>query len=810
MSTPSLTKRTWAFLASATIGLSGVAGVPAAFAAETNSHISAGEVAAASEQSLQDVTVNWGLKKSFRSYINGPFSQGSQELTGVTTNEDGSYHFTSAEGTVANGEYSVTFTGSSIHYTAHHGLLEVIISDLSVTIKDGVGTVRANIQSRPYNGNTTPNDLVETKNMTLGTFNASGLKVEGNTITLPSVDEENGTRVKLSEEATGAFAGFYKAGQELDALGFSATIVTKEAPAPTAKPSPEPSNEPTVAPTAEPSNEPTAAPSSAPTSEAPKPADPKPADPKPAEPTSAAPSAAPTSEAPKPAESSSAAPSSPAATTEPKREEKVTGNVVESGTLSWDIRESFLKYLTSFAHGSVNVDGLEKTAAGGLKYTQASGVYNPETKTGQINFAGTAEFTGHNGQLKSTIKNMRLVVVNGKGTLVADVDALTRDGKSVSKTGLAIAEVDLSGASVKDGVFSAQNAAVALTDEGSEVLFAGQYRGADNAMAPLSFSVKLSEQTAENTVEVPRVSESKSSDNKGSENGSSDNSSSNSSGNSGANGSGSNGSAGTSGSVSNGGSSSNGSVSNNPAQPVCVPVTRTREVQEQGASDGTIKSANLGWGVRDSFRNYVRGGIANGSWELNGTSYSSDAFNWSNGTGTFKGGKGSISFSGSVRFTGHHGILDTTIANPRLEINGNSGTLYATMNSNDPSGKATNYGEVALLKVDLSGLQSSSDAVSVNGAATTLTAEGAKAFAGFYDAGKDMAPLSFSAAINGAKTTTKTVSETVYEGEGCDPVTGKPLASTGASGVEGTLVAGFIAVAAGAGTVVYTRRRKKA
>ena len=791
MSTPSLTKRTWAFLASATIGLSGVAGVPAAFAAETNSHVSAGEVTAASEQSLQDVTVNWGLKKSFRSYINGPFSQGSQELTGVTTNEDGSYHFTSAEGTVANGEYSVTFTGSSIHYTAHHGLLEVIISDLSVTIKDGVGTVRANVQSRPYNGNTTPNDLVETKNMTLGTFNASGLKVEGNTITLPSVDEENGTRVKLSEEATGAFAGFYKAGQELDALGFSATIVTKEAPAP----SPEPSAEPSTEPSAEPTAAPTAEPSSAPTSEAPKPAEPKPA-----EPTSAAPSAAPTS----------AAPSSPAATTEPKREEKVTGNVVESGTLSWDIRESFLKYLTGFAHGSVNVEGMEKTAAGGFKYTQASGVYNPETKTGQINFAGTAEFTGHNGQLKSTIKNMRLVVVNGKGTLVADVDALTRDGKSVSKTGLAIAEVDLSGASVKDGVFSAQNAAVALTAEGSEVLFAGQYRGADNAMAPLSFSVKLSEQTAENTVEVPRVSENKSSDNKGSENGSSDNSSSNSSDSSGANGSGSNGSAGTSGSVSNGGSSSNGSVSNNPAQPVCVPVTRTREVQEQGASDGTIKSANLGWGVRDSFRNYVRGGIANGSWELNGTSYSSDAFNWSNGTGTFKGGKGSISFSGSVRFTGHHGILDTTIANPRLEINGNSGTLYATMNSNDPSGKATNYGEVALLKVDLSGLQSSSDAVSVNGAATTLTAEGAKAFAGFYDAGKDMAPLSFSAAINGAKTTTKTVSETVYEGEGCDPVTGKPLASTGASGVEGTLVAGFIAVAAGAGTVVYTRRRKKA
>ena len=625
------------------------------------------------------------------------------------------------------------------------------------------------------------------------------------------------TKVKLSAEATSVFAGFYQAGQELDTLAFSAKLVTKQAPAPEkpADPTPEPTQPAQPAPETSKPADPTPEPSQ------PAPEQSKPAEmpePQPSQTSEAPasnpskPSEAPSSQpAPQPSQSSEAAkpaPAQPPATDAAPRTDvpKGQGHIIESGNLTWNIRDSFLHYLNTIARGNITVEGLSKNAAGGLDFTSASGSYDEATKTGQINFAGTAEFTGHNGQLKSTIKNMRLVVVNGKGTLVADVDALTLDGKSVSKTGLVFAEVDLSGASVKDGVFSAQNAAVTLTDEGSTVLFAGQYRGADKAMAPLSFSVKLSEQTAENTVEIPRVSESSTSDNKGSENGSSNEGSSNS----GANGSGSNGSAGTSGSVSNGGSSSNGSVSSNPAQPVCVPVTRTREVQDQDASDGTIKSANLGWGVRDSFRNYVRGGIANGSWELNGTSYSSDAFNWSNGTGTFKGGKGSISFSGSVRFTGHHGILDTTIANPRLEINGNSGTLYATMNSNDPSGKATNYGEVALLKVDLSGLQSSSDAVSVNGAATTLTAEGAKAFAGFYDAGKDMAPLSFSAAINGAKTTTKTVSETVYEGEGCDPVTGKPLASTGASGVEGTLVAGFIAVAAGAGTVVYTRRRKKA
>ena len=68
-----------------------------------------------------------------------------------------------------------------------------------------------------------------------------------------------------------------------------------------------PTAEPLQRPSAEPSNKPT----SAPTSEAPKPTDP----------TSAAPSAEP-----------SPGTFLPAATTEPKREEKVTGNVVESGT----------------------------------------------------------------------------------------------------------------------------------------------------------------------------------------------------------------------------------------------------------------------------------------------------------------------------------------------------------------------------------------------------------------------------------------------------------------------------------------------
>ena len=278
----------------------------------------------------------------------------------------------------------------------------------------------------------------------------------------------------------------------------------------------------------------------------------------------------------------------------------------------------------------------------------------------------------------------------------------------------------------------------------------------------------------------------------------------------------------------NGGKSGSfSSVSKNPAQPVCTPVTVTKQVPVKAAknapaasADGKVASADLGWGVRDSFRNYIRGGIANGSWDLNGTTYSNNAFQWAKGTGSFKDGKGSISFTGSVHFTGHHGILDTTISNPRLEINGKTAVLYATMVGNDMDGKSHNYGEVALLNVDVSGLQVSGDKISISGAGTTITAEGAKAFAGFYEAGKDMAPLSFSASLSGAQPagntaktqTTQTVTETVYQGQGCDSLNARGshgrLAHTGASGVEVGVASGLASLVAGISAVLYTRRRK--
>ena len=857
-------KRSWAFLASAAVGLSGIAATPAlANQPAPTAQIVSEQAPAAASQSLQDASVDWGVKSSFRRYITGPVAGGSQELTGATSNADGSYHFTAAEGTVeADGSYHVKFTGSSVKYTGHHGVLEVTISDLELVIKDGQGSLYANISERPYNGNTTPNPPVQHDHTLIGTFDASSLKNEGGQLTLAASDA---TKVKLSTEATSVFAGFYQAGQELDALAFSAKLVTKQAPAPEkpADPTPEPSQPAQPAPEPTQPEQPAPEPSK-PADPAPEPAQPAPEQSKPAETpapqpsqsseapapqpsqTSEAPasnpskpSEAPSSQpAPQPSQSSEAAkpaPAQPPATDAAPRTDvpKGQGHIIESGNLTWNIRDSFLHYLNTIARGNITVEGLSKNAAGGLDFTSASGSYDEATKTGQINFAGKVHISGHHGQLNSSFENTRLVIKEGKGYLVVDAEALNMQGENRTFKDLVLAEVDLSGATLENNVLSAKNAAVTVTVEGSEAIFAGQYNDADKrAMAPLSFSAKLGSQLVENKVTDTTV--------KGSNTGSG-------SANLGNNANAGIGGTNFGGSVNNGGGSAshsrNGStpaahpnggksgsfssVSKNPAQPVCTPVTVTKQVPVKAANkapaasaDGKVASADLGWGVRDSFRNYIRGGIANGSWDLNGTTYSNNAFQWAKGTGSFKDGKGSISFTGSVHFTGHHGILDTTISNPRLEINGKTAVLYATMVGNDMDGKSHNYGEVALLNVDVSGLQVSGDKISISGAGTTITAEGAKAFAGFYEAGKDMAPLSFSASLSGAQPAgntantqaTQTVTETVYQGQGCDSLNARGshgrLAHTGASGVEVGVASGLASLVAGIGAVLYTRRRK--
>lgn len=161
-----------------------------------------------------------------------------------------------------------------------------------------------------------------------------------------------------------------------------------------------------------------------------------------------------------------------------------------------------------------------------------------------------------------------------------------------------------------------------------------------------------------------------------------------------------------------------------------------------------IEDATLDWGFKESFRAYIDGSIANGEWvTADGASYETPLFAWSSGAGAITPHvlTGEVSFIGSVRFTGHGGILDTTIANPVIRFDDNQhATLLLDVSGATMEGDPYAETAVSFVEVDLSGVGVVSrrdGVVIVDTAPTTLTAEGAVAFPN-YEVGSEFDPVS--------------------------------------------------------------------
>ncbi|MGO2111014.1 MAG: HtaA domain-containing protein [Pseudoclavibacter sp.] len=168
------------------------------------------------------------------------------------------------------------------------------------------------------------------------------------------------------------------------------------------------------------------------------------------------------------------------------------------------------------------------------------------------------------------------------------------------------------------------------------------------------------------------------------------------------------------------------------------------------ATDCEISGGALSWGVKESFRAYISGSIANGSWETSdGAAYETPDFLWSGAAGRFDPatGTGAVSFTGTLHFTGHDGVLDLTLANPTIEFDGQGGAaLLLDARSSDMEGEVAVDAEqewVGDISVDQD-LASADGELMISEAPTTLTNSGASAFAGFYEAGVELDPLTLT------------------------------------------------------------------
>lgn len=160
-----------------------------------------------------------------------------------------------------------------------------------------------------------------------------------------------------------------------------------------------------------------------------------------------------------------------------------------------------------------------------------------------------------------------------------------------------------------------------------------------------------------------------------------------------------------------------------------------------------VGDATLTWGFKESFRAYIDGSIANGEWTVaDGATYETPTFGFVADEGRIdpRGPQGSVDFPGSVRFTGHGGILDTTIANPVLQLRADGKAFLlidvrgVTMDGDDVAMSSTRF-----VELDLSGqdLEPVGGIMTLDEAPATLTADGAIAFPN-YPEGEAFDPVS--------------------------------------------------------------------
>ncbi|MFE1317316.1 HtaA domain-containing protein [Kitasatospora phosalacinea] len=429
---------------------------------------------------------------------------------------------------------------------------------------------------------------------------------------------------------------------------------------------------------------------------------------------------------------------------------------VSGGRLDWGIKQSFLSYVTGpVANGKWALTGGAATVGGSVfRFHSATGSYDPATGALSAAFQGGVRFTGHreNGTDALDLAVSRLTVratANGSAALYADVSSKSRESGRTTSTGQArLADLSLSGVSLKHatGTITLSNAPATLTSAGASA-FGGFYT-AGTALDPLTFSV---------TLKTPAAAPSP---------------------------------------------TPTPTPTPTPAAPTPAPTaTATTLTLDRGAFD---------WGVRRTFRDYVTGSIARGSWQLaDGAADGGAFFRWTPARGTWAPTTRTLdaAFTGSVRFTGlHEGDtpgLDLTLANPRLTATGAAGHLTVDVSGRTPDGATRTPAPVEIATFDASALTTGNDLLTATDLPLTLTPAGASAFGHLYPAGTEMDPLT----VNLPLTPTATVPPLPDLGASPPPVVTTPTAAATSSS-PALLIAAAAAAAAVTTTVVVRRRRK--
>lgn len=464
------------------------------------------------------------------------------------------------------------------------------------------------------------------------------------------------------------------------------------------------------------------------------------------------------------------------------------------GTLDWGFKESFRRYIGGA--GTITVkDGATQAAGNGVfTFGNGKGTYDTTTHGTDTAFDGSVNFNAHGGVLDITLSDIKVSTSGTTGAIT--VDLKTPQG---TEDDVEFAELDLSGVRPGQGDGGAmvfKDIPSKLTQAGSAA-FNGMYAEGE-ALDPATLSVKAvttppTEEPTKEPTKEPTEEPTKE------------------------------------------------PTEEPTATPTEQPTTPaspspSASATTPAAAQGELVDGTLDWGVKDSFRTYVTGPIANGKVETTGGATASDAgYRFPDATGSFDADEQTLDagFEGKVRFLGHKEgdayTLDLSLTGLEVRVEDGAGTLVADVSSKDrETRKVTTYTDLALADLKLPGgeLAAKDGVVTLSAVPATLTADGTKAFGGMYTKGTALDALTVSVALDedaelpgatggtgGSGSTGSTTGGSGSTGATVGGTVGgsASLASTGAGLPAGALIAASgVVVAAGAGVVIAARRRRTA
>ncbi|WP_409057394.1 HtaA domain-containing protein [Streptomyces sp. SYP-A7185] len=175
---------------------------------------------------IEDAAVDWGVRRTFREYVTGSIARGEWTLRAGAQDGGALFRFPRGKGTYDEKKQRLDadFAGT-VRFTGEHGL-DLALSEVAVRVKDGKGTLFADVDSKGSGGagsgakasGKKGGEGVTLKKAPLVTFPAKDLKPADGLVSLTEVPCE------LTADGAKAFGGMYKAGSAMDPLSLAVAL----------------------------------------------------------------------------------------------------------------------------------------------------------------------------------------------------------------------------------------------------------------------------------------------------------------------------------------------------------------------------------------------------------------------------------------------------------------------------------------------------------------------------------------------------------------------------------------------------------